>query len=224
MQSVRLSSRASLPIRPQPDAIPRQSNPIASNFNLSRASTACKQLHFSGSNLTALDALETDVASVIESLRKPSMKDGEQVEDETEVLLVIDQPDLFLAATGPGKGLGATEMGNWVMGLRQHAYATILTLSADSPLIHASTFDRQNATPLETEHAAFAVGLSHQARIVMQLRNLETGAASDVSGVLRVSKGGAWEGDEISAEENLEKEVLYFVQRDGGVRVFGRGE
>lgn len=58
----------------------------------------------------------------------------------------------------------------------------------------------------------------------MQLRNLETGAASDVSGVLRVSKGGAWEGDEISAEENLEKEVLYFVQRDGGVRVFGRGE
>lgn len=58
----------------------------------------------------------------------------------------------------------------------------------------------------------------------MQLRNLETGAASDVSGVLRVSKGGTWEGDETSAEGNLEKEVLYFVQRDGGVRVFERGE
>lgn len=119
VQSVRLSSRMSLPIRPQPDAIPSQSSPIASNLNPSRASPACKQLHFSSSNPTALDALETDVASVIESLRKPSMKDGEQVEDETEVLLVIDQPDLFLAATGPGKGLGATEMGNWVMGLRQ---------------------------------------------------------------------------------------------------------
>lgn len=60
----------------------------------------------------------------------------------------------------------------------------------------------------------------------MQLRNLETGAASDVSGVLRVSKGGAWEeSDKISSEGNWEeKEALYFVQRDGGLRVFGRGE
>jgi elongator complex protein 6 len=62
--------------------------------------------------------------------------------------------------------------------------------------------------------------------MVMQLRNLETGAARDVSGVLRVSKGGAWgQGASTSAEKRWEeKEVLYFVQRDGGVSVFGRGE
>lgn len=97
----------------------------------------------------------------------------------------------------------------------------LLTLSADSPLIHnSSAFSRRQPTPLENEHAAFVIELAHQAQTVMQLRNLETGAASDVSGVLRISKGGAWE------EGNLEeeKEVLYFVQRDGGVIVFGRGE
>jgi elongator complex protein 6 len=61
--------------------------------------------------------------------------------------------------------------------------------------------------------------------MVMQLRNLETGAARDVSGVLRVSKGGAWGQRENASEESWkEKEVLYFVQRDGGVSVFGRGE
>ena len=101
-----------------------------------------------------------------------------------------------------------------------------MTLSADSPLIHnASDSAHRQATPLETEHAAFAVGSAHRARTVMQLRNLETGAARDVSGVLRISKGGAWEGGESKGEGGWEeREVLYFIQRDGGVSVFGRGE
>lgn len=76
------------------------------------------------------------------------------------------------------------------------------------------------------EHAAFAVGSAHRAEMVMQLRSLETGAARDVSGVLRISKGGAWgRGEKTGAEGDWEeKEVLYFIQRDGGVRIFGRGE
>lgn len=102
-----------------------------------------------------------------------------------------------------------------------------MALSADSPLLHnVSEFAGKQASPLEIEHAAFVVGLGHRARTVMQLRNLETGAASDVSGVLRISKGGAWEeGENDAAEHRLdEREVLYFIQRDGGVSVFGRGE
>lgn len=98
----------------------------------------------------------------------------------------------------------------------------ILTLAADSPLIHnASTAGSQPPTPIETEHAAFAIGMAHRARCVMQLRTLETGAARDVSGVLRISRGGEWSSSSDGMEE---KEVLYFIQRDGGVRVFGRGE
>jgi elongator complex protein 6 len=52
---------------------------------------------------------------VIEQLK--TSKDGD--EGEPEVLLVIDQPDMLLAATGPNKGIGATEMGEWVMGLQE---------------------------------------------------------------------------------------------------------
>lgn len=66
--------------------------------------------------------------------------------------------------------------------------------------------------------------------MVLQLRGLDTGVARDVSGVLRVSKGGAWDaaleakkdGNEQAAWE--EREVLFFVQGDGAIRVFGRGE
>ena len=79
-------------------------------------------------------------------------------------------------------------------------------------------------TPLEVEHAAFAIGSAHRARMVMQLRNLETGAAKDVSGVLRISKGGGWDGENDAGSSWEEKEVLYFIQRDGGVTMFGRGE
>lgn len=74
-------------------------------------------------------------------------------------------------------------------------------------------------TPLEINHAAFVTGLAHLARFTIGLRLLDTGAARDVSGVLRVTRG-ADEG-EVDVEE---REVLYFVGGDGGVRVFGRGE
>ncbi|PYH98791.1 hypothetical protein BO71DRAFT_480089 [Aspergillus ellipticus CBS 707.79] len=221
--------RTVLPLRPQPGPVPARGpqpapRPVATapNTPTSREIGPVKRLHLSGNGNAALDALEKDITAVINDLKK-SMTTGDG-QEETEVLLVIDQPDLLLAATGPGRGIGATEMGDWVMGLQQHVHATLLTVSADSPLIHnASTFAHQPTTPLETEHAAFSIGSAHRAHMVMQLRNLETGAARDVSGVLRVSKGGAWGQDDVD-DHWEEKEVLYFVQRDGGVSVFGRGE
>lgn len=176
-----------------------------------------KKLHFSGRGTAALDALESDIVSVMQQL-KPSAEDGD------ELLLIVDQPDLLLATTGPSLGIGATEMAEWVAGLQQHAHATILTMAADSPLIHNVSVSRAGGhmpAPIETEHAGFAIGLAHRARSVMQLRTLETGVARDVSGVLRISAGGGWIAGK---DENPEKEVLYYIQRDGGVRVFGRGE
>ena len=111
--------------------------------------------------------------------------------------------------------------------LNQRIESLVMTVSADSPLIHnASSFASLQTTALEREHAAFVISSAHRAQMVMQLRNLETGAAKDVSGVLRISRGGSWEANEAKQSENEweEKELLYFVQRDGGVRVFGRGE
>ena len=62
------------------------------------------------------------------------------------------------------------------------------------------------------------MSLSHQARQILSVRELDTGVARDVSGVLRV--GGR--GDEV-AEGVEATELLYFVAGDGGVRVFERG-
>jgi elongator complex protein 6 len=218
-----------------------------------------KQLHISGQGITALNQLENDILSVIQSLPKPDRTNetdehGQGDEDGNDILLILDQPDLILATT---PGIDANDMSEWVMGLQQvrfppspsfkdknkgllsllqHVLSTIITTSADSPLIHnANPYTltpiedtSAAATPLEKNHASFVVGLAHRADMVLQLRTLDTGAAKDVSGVLRMSRGGGYE-PEIGQEgkedgEIAEKEVLYFVQRDGGVRVFGRGE
>lgn len=58
----------------------------------------------------------------------------------------------------------------------------------------------------------------------MGVRALETGAARDVSGVLRITRGGGWEEEEEEGEgRGREVELLYLVGRDGNVRVFERG-
>lgn len=54
----------------------------------------------------------------------------------------------------------------------------------------------------------------------MSVRELNTGAAKDVSGVLRISKE-AWQSATDGPVE--EREYLYYVGSDGGVKVFERG-
>lgn len=74
-------------------------------------------------------------------------------------------------------------------------------------------------TPLEVNHSALVMSFVHQATMVCAVRGLETGAARDISGILRIGRG-AGEG----SEKVEEMEVLYFVEADGGVRVFERGK
>lgn len=90
-----------------------------------------------------------------------------------------------------------------------------MTSNVDLPLL-------QTSTPLEVATANFLTTQAHAARMVIGVRELETGAARDVSGVLRVTRGGDW--DDEQDEVVREKELLYLVQRDGNVKVFNRGE
>lgn len=87
-----------------------------------------------------------------------------------------------------------------------------MTLATDEPLVAGQ------ATTLEKEHSALVLSAAHEAEMVLSLRLLDTGTAKDVSGVVRITRGGA-EPSRIVEE----KEYLYYVGGDGGVRVFERG-
>lgn len=93
-----------------------------------------------------------------------------------------------------------------------------MTLSADQPLVS------NHQTPLESDHAALLLGTAHQADFIMSLRLLDTGTARDVSGVLRITAGDRTEEDLDIQKRIEERELLYFVGGDGGVKVFERGQ
>jgi elongator complex protein 6 len=59
----------------------------------------------------------------------------------------------------------------------------------------------------------------------MGLRLLDTGAARDVSGVIRITVGDQISEDDQDIQRRIEeRELLYFVGGDGSVRVFERGQ
>ncbi|KAK3311446.1 uncharacterized protein B0T15DRAFT_389480 [Chaetomium strumarium] len=128
-----------------------------------------------------------------------------------KVVLVIDGLDFVLAASNPAAGTAAIALREMLMDLRETTHAAIVTLAADDPLV------KEQETSLEKQHAWFTLHLAHEADTVMSLRLLDTGAAKDVSGVIRITGGGG-----MSHTEG--HEYLYHVGGDGGVKVFERGQ
>lgn len=123
-------ARTTLPVRGPPVSAPgvqeRQVPGLLGNG--SNRTTAeigpAKRLHLTGQGTAALDGLERDIQDVIQSLRALTSRD----EEESDVLVIIDQPDLLLAATGPNRGIGATEMNEWILGLQEVGYLLIMGL------------------------------------------------------------------------------------------------
>lgn len=142
------------------------------------------------------------------------------------IALILDSPDILLALDLAQ----ANQLCSMFLRLRAQAYSTVMACSADSPLLAAasSSSEQKTFTPIELETAAFVAQQAHLARFVISVRELDTGAARDVSGVLRVTRGGcaySWDndGDLDDAERVKEMEALYLVLRDGNAKVFERG-
>ncbi|ATZ45261.1 hypothetical protein BCIN_01g00760 [Botrytis cinerea B05.10] len=134
-----------------------------------------------------------------------------------KTILILDSPDYLIAST-PTPQTTTQDLTSLLLTLRSlpTLHSTILTLSIDTPLLTPSQ------TPLSTNSSAFTTTLAHEADLILSTRLLDTGAARDVSGVLRITSGGnPSEGDKEKVEE---KELLYFVGGDGSVRVFERGQ
>lgn len=68
------------------------------------------------------------------------------------------------------------------------------------------------------------MSIAHLAIVIWTVRELDTGSAKDVTGVLRIRRGPAVAEDEEAGRDEMEEnELLYFIAGDGGVRVFERG-
>ncbi|KAM3445249.1 hypothetical protein NHJ13734_000587 [Beauveria thailandica] len=135
----------------------------------------------------------------------------------SRTVLLVDGLDAYVAT---GSGSGAAGAASLIMSLRENVHSTLVTLAADEPLLHMQAAAR--TTRLEREQAALVLGQAHAADQVVSLRRLDTGAAADVSGVLRVVVGPAAAAASYEDGDGGE-ELLYHVAGDGSVRVFERG-
>ncbi|KAF2485979.1 hypothetical protein BDY17DRAFT_246791 [Neohortaea acidophila] len=169
---------------------------------------------------TSKDILESTVQQMQSVLSKI-----ESHQPKSRTILILDNPDILLATASTT----ASNLHQALLPLRSRVHATIVSLTADSPFLAAAAAaateeaSKSRFSPVEVQTSAFVVLMAHAASFVVGVRELLTGAARDVSGVVRITRGGgAYEGDE--AGDVKEVEALYLVQRDGGVKVFGRGQ
>lgn len=168
---------------------------------------------------TSVSSTTSDIANV----RRPqnvSSSTSAETSRPSPPVVILDGLDFLLASQPSITTLSLFQL---VSTLRSRSSAIILTVQADSPLLH------NTVTPLETNHAHLVTSLAHQSQYVWQLRGLDTGSAKDVSGVVRVSKGGGWEEDDGDHGRNREEQLsdgewLYQIKGDGSVRIWARGE
>jgi elongator complex protein 6 len=169
---------------------------------------------FSNPALT-LEVAEKNILSTLDRLQT-SAKD----ERPRRITLILDAPDVVLASTATT----AVALNRFLLSLRSHdaVQNTIISLSADLPLLSAASPDDTGyqPTPIEVETAAFLTTQAHAAQWVLSVRGLDTGAATDVSGVLRATRGGDYS---VETSSTKECELLYLLNRDGSVKVFERG-
>ncbi|RKF60252.1 hypothetical protein OnM2_052062 [Erysiphe neolycopersici] len=190
-------------------------------LNLTRLQEAKKYCFIDGlSGLFTGEKLSNDVLAP-QTLFSPDLKYiSEKIQtaiktikegNKKRLLLVIDGVDVLLAAS---KDVNPFTLEDMIVELREEVLATVLTLSADLPLVTSLQ------TPLERDHAAFLMSIAHQSDLIMNLRLLDTGIAKDVSGVIRIT---CKEFDEGKAKHE-DKEFLYFVSADSKVKLFERGQ
>jgi elongator complex protein 6 len=132
---------------------------------------------------------------------------------QQDIVLVLDSPDLLLGIERvPTEALLCL-----ILELRSLAKSTVILTSSDIfPFIDGSL-----PSALQIEQQQFLVSLIHQADHVLSSRTLDTGQASDVSGVLRVTRGGHVSTSEGS--QAIDKEYLYHVDAGRAAHVWQRG-
>lgn len=181
-----------------------------------------RQLMFIDCMAELANQQRNSIFSTIEKAITEAVARLSQSEAKSNIFLILDNPDVHLA-TGSAT---AQQLCFLMLKLRISVHSVLLVCSADQPLLQPTISNSGlQITPLEIESSMFLTQQAHNARLVISVRELATGAAKDVSGVLRVTRSsGAYDTDEDAAGSKVdETEALYLVSRDGSVKVFQRG-
>ncbi|QIW99277.1 hypothetical protein AMS68_004795 [Peltaster fructicola] len=153
----------------------------------------------------SLDGLARSAGAELADIQS-RVTDALQRCEASKALLVLDGIDTLLA-TQPD--MDALQLSNLLLRLRtlSKIHSTVLTTMAD-----LSRSSERQITPLELNNVVFLSQQAHMAHSIISTRELDTGSARDVSGIIRITSGGQG-----ASLKELEKR--YLVQRDGSVKI-----
>ncbi|GAV47752.1 hypothetical protein ZYGR_0I00480 [Zygosaccharomyces rouxii] len=145
--------------------------------------------------------LVTDL--VVKSLGKPRSKVYsdilQQFPLQNQSVIVLEQPELLLSLL---EGSTSDEIhSQLITPLMKRCSVLILTTSVYD--------DSEDATRDSLEFSRFTLNCIYKSIVVMSLRPLETGRANDVTGTLRITRGGVR-----SPVHVVENEYLYLNQKE----------
>jgi elongator complex protein 6 len=139
---------------------------------------------------------------------------------DAEILMILDSPDVPLGTANAS----AASLLSCIFNLRSRVSSTVVLLPADifpqHTMYHGYGDPANATTPLDIEQQQLLLSLAHQASYVLATRNLDTGVAKDVSGVIRITRGGRGNGADNTTKD---KEYLYLVDANRSVKVWERG-
>ncbi|EDO17350.1 hypothetical protein Kpol_1060p2 [Vanderwaltozyma polyspora DSM 70294] len=127
---------------------------------------------------------------------------------DTGSTIVLEQPEILLSLI---EGLTSDELSLW--------FITPLMKKCGLLIVVTSTELYFNNTPYEStqdknilDHSRFTAACTYKSLAVLNLKPLETGRAKDVTGTLRITRGGAH--DSHPNIHVVENEFLYLTQKD----------
>lgn len=147
-----------------------------------------------------------------------------------QILVILDAVDMLCGLSSESSARPLLSMISMIRRL-PGVHSTIVTAStslafpftaAKQTLVSDYEQDDKPKSSLEIAQQGFLVGLAHFAQHILSLRPLDTGAAGDVSGVVRITNGGAAPSPDSQGKQSAAGEWLYLVRNDGRVKIWDR--
>ncbi|ODV97863.1 hypothetical protein PACTADRAFT_185831 [Pachysolen tannophilus NRRL Y-2460] len=134
--------------------------------------------------------------------------------DYSDLNVIIENPEYLLHTTPLTTNMLLIFLNKLHL---NYANNLIVISSSDKNLLD---FHAQEESSIEFKHTEFLTKFLFRSNLIMNIKPLDTGRANDVTGLLSINKGlVGYQTDEI---EIVEKEYLFFVAKEGNVRLFFR--
>ncbi|CAL9729305.1 elongator complex protein 6 [Monosporozyma unispora] len=140
----------------------------------------------------------------------------DQIDNNTRQVIILDQPEFLLSLVA---GLTADELFNHFINLIWRK-CRLLIINNNVDMFQDGVIN-DNVNRDFVEFQRFVTMCHYKAAVILNLRPLATGHAKDITGTLKITRGGVNWDDEKSNIHVVENEYLYLTEKDSTRLFYG---